>query len=93
MKSFDRLDTEQRKERIYTIFSWVAICLLAFLFLFPLYWIITGSFKVKSEILSSEPVWFPSEWVLDNYKSLFSKRSAPLFEIDLKNLLGFKITG
>ena len=93
MKSFGRLDSEQRKERIYNIFSWIVICVLAFLFLFPLYWIITGSFKVKGEILSSTPVWFPTEWVLDNYKLLLDKRSAPLFTIDLKNLLGIKITG
>ena len=90
MKSFDRLDTEQRKERIYNIFSWVVICLLAFAFLFPLYWIITGSFKVKSEILSSTPVWIPSEWVMDNYLNLMSKRTAPLFEIAA---FGYKITG
>ena len=90
MKSFKQLDSEQRKERIYNIFSWVVICLLAFAFLFPLYWIITGSFKVKSEILSSTPVWIPTEWVLTNYENLMSKRTAPLFEIAA---FGYKIIG
>ena len=90
MKKFKNLDAQQRKERIYDIFSWVAICLLALAFLFPLYWIITGSFKVKSEILSSTPVWIPSEWVMDNYLNLMSKRTAPLFEIAA---FGYKITG
>ena len=64
-----------------SIFAWVIICIIAILFLFPLYWIITGSFKVKTEIISSTPVWIPSQWVTDNFQNLFGKRSAPLFQI------------
>ena len=66
MKSFNRLDEEQRKERIYYIVSCIAICVIAFTFLFPLYWIITGSFKEKAEIISSTPTWWPKEWVMTN---------------------------
>ncbi len=77
-------------DRIYRIFSCVVICVLAFTFLFPLYWIITGSFKMKSEILSSTPTWVPSQWVMDNYQNLMSKRSAPLFDFEM---FGYIITG
>ena len=90
MKQFNRLDTEQRKAKLYSGFSWVLICVLAFTFLFPLYWIITGSFKTKTEILSSTPVWIPSEWVMTNYQNLMSKRSAPLFQF---SAFGYAITG
>ena len=69
------------KSRVYYILAFVLILLIALSFLFPLYWIITGSFKVKQDILSTTPVWFPTEWVTKNYESLFAKRSAPLFEI------------
>ena len=55
MKNFNRLDAEKRRERIYHVFSCIVIFLIAFTFLFPLYWIITGSFKVKSEIIASTP--------------------------------------
>ena len=86
MKSFDRLDAEQRKERIYYIFSCVVIFMIAFTFLFPLYWIITGSFKAKAEIISSTPSWWPKEWVMTNYQNLMSKRSAPLFDFTIPGL-------
>ena len=90
MKNFNRLDAEQRRARIYSVFSWVLICVIAFTFLFPLYWIITGSFKTKQEILSSTPVCVPSDWVMTNYQNLMSKRSAPLFQL---SAFGYTITG
>ena len=86
MKSFNRLDVEQRKERIYYIASCILIFLIAFTFLFPLYWIITGSFKAKAEIISSTPTWWPEEWVMTNYQNLMSKRSAPLFDFTIPGL-------
>ena len=81
MKNATRLDKSQQFERAYYIFSFVAILVLAFLFTFPLYWIITGAFKTKKAIMATEPVWFPKEWVLTNFENLMSKRSAPLFEL------------
>ena len=83
MNNLNRLDRSQKLEKVYSIASAVAVCILAVLFTFPLYWIITGSFKTKLDILASEPVWWPSEFVLTNYQNLMSKRSAPLFEIVL----------
>ena len=90
MRNYSQLSSEQRRARLYSIFSCVVICLIAFTFLFPLYWIITGSFKTKTEILSSTPVWVPSEWVMTNYENLMSKRTAPLFDF---SLFGYTITG
>lgn len=72
---------KRSKNSAYYIICFVLVALLALTFLFPLYWIITGSFKVKAEIISSTPVLFPTKWVLDNYQNLLSKRSAPLFQI------------
>ena len=46
----NRLDKNQISERIYKVFSWVLVLILAFLFTFPLYWIITGSFKTPAAI-------------------------------------------
>ena len=90
MKNENRLGNEQMRAKFYKTFSVVMILIFAFTFLFPLYWIITGSFKVKAEIISSEPAWWPSEWTLVNYQNLMSKRSAPLFDFEL---FGFLITG
>ena len=90
MSKSNRLDTNQAKSKAYYIFSFVVVFILAFLFAFPLYWIITGSFKTKQEIMSTTPVWFPSVFTGANFEKLMSSRSAPLF--DLK-LFGYVITG
>lgn len=65
----------------YTIFCFVVLVILAILFTFPLYWIITGAFKTAKDINAPSPVWFQTEWVMDNFKKLFSKQFAPLWQI------------
>lgn len=70
-------------DRIYKIVSVVIIAILAFTFAFPLYWIVIGSFKTQMAINATTPEWWPSEWVLDNYRKLFSRQVAPLFEIPI----------
>ena len=55
----------------YKIFAVVILVLLALFFLFPLYWIVTGSFKTAVEINSKTPVWFPIAPTLENYAKLF----------------------
>ena len=82
----NRLNENGAMEKFYKYFSVVAVTIIAFLFTFPLYWIITGSFKTGAEINSSTPVWFPSEWDLGNYQRLMSKRSAPLFDFTIPAL-------
>lgn len=79
----------------YMIFSLVVIIILAVLFTFPLYWIITGSFKTAKEINATSPVWWPSHWVTDNYQKLFSRQSAPLWQINVpfsKTVTGSLVT-
>ena len=83
MNNQNRLDQSATREKVYKIASFVAIGIIAFLFAFPLYWIITGAFKTGAEINSTTPVWFPSEWDLGNFQRLMTKRTAPLFDITL----------
>ena len=65
----------------YRVFCWVVLILLALFFLFPLYWIVTGALKTPAAINSAKPQWWPAEFTLRNFQVLFSKRSAPLFQI------------
>ena len=88
----NRLDNTQAKDRAYRIFCWVMVLILAFLFTFPLYWIITGSFKTPAAINSVTPDWIPKEWVMRNYELLMQKRSAPLFNFSIP-FTGLTITG
>ena len=75
------IEKSNARSKVYRYVCAAAVIVFAFLFTFPLYWIITGSFKIGKEINSTTPVWIPSKWVLDNYVKLFTKRSAPLFEL------------
>ena len=43
----------------YKVFAVVILVLITLFFLFPLYWIVTGSFKDAIEINAREPIWFP----------------------------------
>ena len=86
----NNIEKNKMKSKVYRAFCAVVVVLLAIFFLFPLYWIITGSFKTQADIRATTPVWVPLNWVLDNYVNLFVKRSAPLFELPIGNLI---ITG
>ncbi|MBQ8518757.1 MAG: carbohydrate ABC transporter permease [Agathobacter sp.] len=57
----------------YKIFVIVVIAVLAVLFTFPLYWILTGSLKDPIAINAAVPQWWPLEPTLDNYVRLFEK--------------------
>ncbi len=82
----NRLDNAAAKDRAYRIFCWVLVLILAFLFTFPLYWIITGSFKTPAVINSATPDWIPKEWVMRNYEKLMTERRAPLFDFTIFNV-------
>lgn len=71
------------RTKAYKTFSIIVITLLAISFAFPLYWIITGSFKTGAAINATTPEWWPSEWVTANYQKLFSRQVAPLWEIHI----------
>ena len=85
MKKND-LRMSETKGKLYRAFCWVFVLFFAFCFTFPLYWIITGSFKNGQEINSATPVWFPSEWVMNNYEKLMNERAVPLFELNLGSI-------
>ena len=61
----------------YTILAIILISIMAVLFAFPLYWIITGSFKTGAAINATTPEWWPSQWVLTNYQKLFCRQECP----------------
>ena len=80
-KNADYSNSGINKMTPYKIFCLIVLTILAILFTFPLYWIITGAFKTPAEINATSPVWFPSEWVMTNFQKLFSKQKAAIFEI------------
>ena len=57
----------------YKIFTIILLVILAVLFTFPLYWIVTGSLKDAEAINASIPQWFPLNPSFDNYVRLFEQ--------------------
>ena len=62
----------KNKNTAYSVFSWIVLAVMAVLFIFPVYWILTGSVKDKITINAASPVWFPTQPTLENYIKLFS---------------------
>ena len=79
MKKWSKLDAAQRRSQIYYVASFAVVVIVAILFAFPLYWIITGAFKSGADINATSPAWWPNEWVVNNFDKLMNKRSSPLF--------------
>lgn len=52
---------------------------LAFVFIFPLAWMLTTSFKQPGDELVWPPEWVPSPATFDNYANLFSSSTARYF--------------
>ncbi len=69
------------RTRAYRVACLIILILLAILFIFPLYWIVTGAFKTPQDIYAAEPKLWPTGWTLNNFANLFNKRSAPLWEL------------
>ena len=80
-KPLKRHPSKLKRMSAYMILAIILISIMAVLFAFPLYWIITGSFKTGAAINSTTPEWWPSEWVLTNYQKLFAGKSAPLWQL------------
>ena len=70
----------EKRAMPYKVFSIIILVILAFLFLFPLYWIVTGAFKTTADIYAPDPQFFPKEFTLNNFERLFAKRTAPAWE-------------
>ena len=76
-----------KKQRItpYFVITVILLIALAIFFLFPLYWIVTGSVKEKSDIIikAGESVkWIPTTISWDNFARLF-KSQTKLFGIGM----------
>lgn len=69
---------QKKNITVYSVISVLILAVLAVFFMFPLYWIITGSVKIKSDILikSGEMVkWIPTTISWDNFARLFKSKT------------------
>ncbi|UBV44221.1 carbohydrate ABC transporter permease (plasmid) [Deinococcus taeanensis] len=48
------------------------LCLLAIIFLAPMYWMITTSIKPETDVISTPTQWFPARPTLENYREVLT---------------------
>jgi multiple sugar transport system permease protein len=67
--------TERRKRtRASRIFAWVALSLLGVIFIYPFVWLVSASFKPRTEVFDNRLI--PETFTLDNYVTVWQQ--APL---------------
>lgn len=61
------------------ILLFLALLIPLIFFVFPMYWIITMSFKEKADILVTVPHYIPKRVTLNNYIEIFKNSNFPIF--------------
>jgi multiple sugar transport system permease protein len=60
------------RERIGTMALFAILCVLTFLFLVPLFWLLTCSFKQPVELFAVPIKWLPEKFSFNNYIRMFN---------------------
>ena len=64
---------------IFKIVSMIILIGLTIFFIFPFYWIASGSFKLQDVAITIPPEWWPSTPTLENYEKLFTSNTLRWF--------------
>ena len=71
-KSFNDLLKAKKNSNIldgiYWIFRWLLILSVGYIILFPLFKMISTSFKTQAQLLNPSVIWIPTEFKFDNFK-------------------------
>lgn len=63
----------------YDLVTNIIVSVIALLFLLPLFWLITNTFKTSSQIYQMPPTIFPEQWYMGNLQELFEGQPALLW--------------
>ena len=69
----------KKKTTPYRVVTLILLAIIAFTFIFPFYWIITGAFKSQMVAIAVPPEWFPKTPTLDNFVRLFKNPALQWF--------------
>ena len=70
-----RNKNKRKKEKIDIITNLIVL-FFAILSLFPLYWLVTSSFKNSADVVKMPPDWFPKTFNFSNYVDVFNNQPA-----------------
>lgn len=63
-----------KKFGLFNIFAMTFLIALTIFFIFPFYWIASGSFKLQDVAISIPPEWWPMNPTFDNFNKLLSNQ-------------------
>src|SRR5206468_9120616 len=75
--------TDEGKVTVGSIARYVAVAIIVFISLAPLYWTFTTSIKSGMEVTASPPTLFPQSFDLSTYATVLL--NSPFFLLDLRN--------
>lgn len=78
-------------EKIFTVFNYIILGLLAVVTFFPFYVVVIKSFAPPQDFLTKDIIWWPSEFMFDYYGYILGRQSD--FMVALKNSLYFVTVG
>lgn len=67
------------RNKFNKIFVYIAILILCFMFVFPLYWMVTTTFKLRTETIIFPQIYFPRNPNVDAYRHVFATTQFPLY--------------
>ncbi len=69
------MDRSVQKVTVYRVACIIVLIVLVLLFMFPLYWMVTSSFKNGQAINANPPIWFPlaEHRSMDNYHVIMQR--------------------
>lgn len=70
---------QKKKISVFSVVSMIILIALTIFFIFPFYWIVTGSFKLQSVAVQVPPEWFPINPTLENFDKLLVPLTARWF--------------
>lgn len=69
-----------KRYNLYHYFRWMVLIMWALFVLFPIFWMVSTSFKDSGEWISWPPHWIPQRPTLKNYHQIFSHAASGLDE-------------
>ena len=73
--------------RVATIIGRIVLTLLVAMWLAPLYWLVNTAFKIKVQIQSPSPVWFPHPITFENLQWVYQNLDPGAFERSIRVVL------
>ena len=70
-----------------------AVCIAILISFFPIFWLVSTSFKPIEEWQKFPPVWISSQPTLQNYRIVFAPKAAQEFAAKQSGAISYKVSG